>query len=125
MRVAGRAPRASAGTSARSSALPSATAALRRSNGRAAPAHRRARVAALELAAAQAQQRRAAIGAGASGVERRERGRRPAARAAVGGQTSWQRSHPHTHVPTSGRSSRGIASVRWVRSEMQRVASIV
>jgi hypothetical protein len=34
-------------------------------------------------------------------------------------------SHPQTQSPISGRIAAGIASVRWVKSEMQRFASIV
>ena len=93
-------------------------------HGGAAPAHRRF-AHARERAPAHAQQRRADRARPGRRRAARTRRRRRAPALRLGGQASLQRSQPHTHVPISGRSARGIASRRCVRSLMQRVASIV
>ncbi len=111
---------------ARSSSLPSATAALRRNTAAPRQPMRARPVPALELAAAQSQQRAASRRRGGllgrAAARPLRRARRPAGWA---GRLRCTRRSPRPSCPTSGRSARGIASRRCVRSLMQRVASIV
>ncbi len=112
-----------AGTSARSRPLPSATAALRRST--AAP--RQPIAVSRRRANERPRRRSSAWRSGSARSSSSGANAAPPVRPArmLGGHASLHKSQPQTHVPTSGRRARGIASRRWVRSLMQRVASIV